>query len=164
MVWNLSLRFPIIFFPLIIYVFTLGCARFPRLHVSLLWLRQVGADLWLRCAGFSVQGLLWLCSPGCRLRGLQTLWPAGSRAQAQRLWYTGFVALQHMEYSWTRDGTCVIGRFLNTRWTIKAIFWKGVTKVICTDAFFLLNILFKHKDLFKTIPFSPRHKPCILSS
>ena len=163
-VWNLSLRFTIIFFALIIYVFTLGCARSPRPHMSLLWLRQMAAALWLRCEGFSLRGLLWLCSTGSRMHGLQTLRPAGSRAQAQRLWYMGFIALQHMEYSWTRDGTCTIGRFLTTRWTIKAVFLKEVTKVICTHAFFLLNTLSKHKDLFKTIPFSPRHNPCILSS
>ena len=164
MVWNLSLRFPIIFFPLIIYVFTLGSARSPQPHMSLLWLRQGGTALWLRCAGISLQGPLWLHSTDSRLWGLQTLRPAGSGAQVQRLWYTGFVALQHMEYSWTRDGTCVIGRFLTTRWTIKVVFWQEVTKVICTDAFFLLNTLSKHEDLFKTIPFSPRHNPCILPS
>ena len=164
MVWNLSLRFPIIFFPLIIYVFTLGSARSPQPHMSLLWLRQGGTALWLRCAGISLQGPLWLHSTDSRLWGLQTLRPAGSGAQVQRLWYTGFIALQHMEHSWTRDGTCVIGRFLTTRWTIKEVFLKEVTKVICTDAFFLLNTLSKHEDLFKTIPFSPRHNPCILPS
>ena len=164
MVWNLSLRFPIIFFPLNIYVFTLGCARSLRPHMSLLWLRQGGTALWLRCAGISLQGPLWLHSTDSRLWGLQTLRPAGSGAQVQRLWYTGFIALQHMKHSWTRDGTCVIGRFLTTRWTIKEVFLKEVTKVICTDAFFLLNTLSKHEDLFKTIPFSPRHNPCILPS
>ena len=163
-VWNLSLRFTIIFFTLIIYVFILGRARSPRPHMSLLWLRQMGATLWLQCAGFSLRGLLWLCSTGSRMHGLQTLQPAGCSAQVQRLWYMGFIALQHMEYSWTRDRTCVIDRFLTTRWTIKAVFLKEVTKVICTDALFLLNTLSKHEDLFKTIPFSPRHNPCILSS
>ena len=32
----------------------------------------------------------------------------GSRFQAQRLWYTGLVATQHVESSHTRDGTCVL--------------------------------------------------------
>ena len=164
MVWNLSLRFIIIFFTLIIYVFTLVCARSPLPHRSLLWLRQVGAALWLQCVGFSLQGLLWLCSAGSRMRGLQTLRLAGSRAQVQRLWYTGFVVPQHVEYSWTRDGTCVIGRYLTTRWTIKEVFLKKVTRVICTDAFFLNIILSKHEGSFKTIPFSPRHNSCLLSS
>ena len=116
-----------IFLPLIIYVFTLGWARSPRPHMSLLWLWQGDAALWLRGAGFSLWGLLWLqqggaalwlwdagfslwgaslaaargrrslvagCgfsvrgplwlrSTGSKLRGLQMLRPAGSRAQAE---------------------------------------------------------------------------------
>ena len=53
----------------------------------------------LRCAGFSLRWLLLLQS-------------TGSRVQAQYLWLTGLVALQHVGSSWTRDRTRVpcIGR------------------------------------------------------
>lgn len=65
MVSNLSLRLIIIFFTLIIYVFTLGCARSLLPHMSLLWLRQVGATLVVVCrllivgASLAVQHWLW---------------------------------------------------------------------------------------------------------
>ena len=33
-------------------------------------------------------------STGTTVRGLRQLWPPGSRAQAQQLWFTGLVALR----------------------------------------------------------------------
>ena len=46
--------------------------------------------------------------------GLQQLWLAGSRAQAQQLWHTGLVAPWHVGSSWNRDRTHVpcIGRWI----------------------------------------------------
>ena len=163
MVWNLSLRFPIIFFPFIIYVFTLGRPRSPQPHMSLLSLWQVWATLWLqceasRCGGFSGCAALALGCAGFRRCGLQ--------APEHRLRGCGTQASLPCSI-WNIPGPgmeLVIGRFLTTKRTIKEVFWEEVTKVICTDAFFLLNTLSKHEDLFKTIPFSPRHNPCILPS
>ena len=45
---------------------------------------------------------------GLQARGLQQLWLAGSRAQAQQLWRTGLVALRHVGSSRTRARTCVL--------------------------------------------------------
>ena len=66
----------------------------------------------LQCSGFSLRWLLLLGSTGSRARGLQQLWHAGSKAQAQQLWHTGLVAPPHVGSSQTRDRTCVpcIGR------------------------------------------------------
>ena len=46
--------------------------------------------------------------------GLQELWLQGSRAQHQKLWRTGLIALQHVGSSQIRDQTHVscIGRLL----------------------------------------------------
>ena len=73
----------------------------------------------LQRTGFALQWLLLLQSTGYRCTGLnscgtrtQQLWHTGSRTQAQSLWRTGLVALQHAGSSWTRDQTRVprIGR------------------------------------------------------
>ena len=49
---------------------------------------------------------------GFQVRRPQRLWLAGSRAQAQQLWHTGLVALQHVGSFRTTAQTCVpcIGR------------------------------------------------------
>ena len=51
---------------------------------------------------------------GLQVRGLQQLWLAGSRVQAQQLWRMGLVALRHVGSSWTRARTHVpyIGRWI----------------------------------------------------
>ena len=64
------------------------------------------SSLW--CAGFSLRWFLLLRSMGSS--------HAGSRAQAQQLWRTGFVALRHVGSSWTRARSrvsCIGGRILN---------------------------------------------------
>ena len=61
----------------------------------------------LRCAGFSLRCLLLLQEHGLQAHGLQQLWLAGSRAQAQQLWCMGSAALQHVGSSRTRARTCV---------------------------------------------------------
>ena len=81
------------------------------------------------CAGFSlaaasvdyslvgVRGLLLVRSTGSRAHGCQRLWFPGSRAQAQQLRCTGFIAPWHLGPSWTRDWTCVsciAGGFFST--------------------------------------------------
>ena len=53
---------------------------------------------------------------GLQAHGLQQLWLAGSRAQAQQLWRTGLVAPRHVGSSWTRARTrvpCIGRRILN---------------------------------------------------
>ena len=77
----------------------------------------------LRCADFSLRWLLLLQSMGSRRVGFsscgtrdQQLWLTGSRAQAQQLWHTGFVAPRHVGSSWTRARTrvpCIGRRILN---------------------------------------------------
>ena len=77
----------------------------------------------LRCVGFSLRWLPQLQSMGSRCTGFsscgtwaQQLWLAGSRAQAQQLWCTGLVTLQHVGSSRTRARTrvpCIGRRILN---------------------------------------------------
>ena len=77
----------------------------------------------LRCAGFSLRWLLLLRSTGSRRAGFsscgtwaQQLWLEGSRAKAQQLWRTGFIAPQHVGSSRARARTrvpCVGRRILN---------------------------------------------------
>ena len=55
-------------------------------------LRHVGLSLWW----------LLVVEHGLQARGLQQLWLAGSKAQAQQLWCTGLVALWHVGSSQTR--------------------------------------------------------------
>ena len=64
--------------------------------------------------GYSLRRHLLLQSTGCRARGLQQSQLPGSRAQAQQLWYVGFVALQHMGSSCIRDRRHIscIGRWI----------------------------------------------------
>ena len=56
-----------------------------------LWLQGAGAALQLRSAGFSLQRLLSLQSPGSRACGLLCLWG------------TGLDAPRHVEPSWIGD-------------------------------------------------------------
>ena len=49
----------------------------------------------LQCAGFSLWWPL-VAEHGLQACRLQQLWLAGSRAQAQQLWHTGFVAPRHV--------------------------------------------------------------------
>ena len=78
-------------------------------------LRFAGFSLWwFSCCGAQALGA-W-ASVVCGVRP-QQLWLAGSRAQAQQLWHTGFIALRHVGSSRTRDRTCVpalAGGFLTT--------------------------------------------------
>ena len=57
-------------------------------------------------------------STGSRAQRLQQLQPAGSGAQAQQLWCTGLVALQHVGSSQTRDRTRIVRWMLN-QWTTR---------------------------------------------
>ena len=69
----------------------------------------------------AVRGLLiavasLVAEHGLQAHGLQQLWLAGSRAQAQQWWPTGLVAPQHVGLSQNRARTCVPcigGRILN---------------------------------------------------
>ena len=66
-----------------------------------------------RCSGFSCFGAR---APACRLQQLPD-----SRAQAQKLWCTGFVATRPVGSSWTRDGTCItcIGGWILYHWATR---------------------------------------------
>ena len=62
---------------------------------------------------------------GLQARGLQQLWLAGSRAQAQWLWRAGLVAPRHVGSSRTRARTrvsCIGRRILNHCATREALF------------------------------------------
>ena len=61
----------------------------------------------LQCTGFSLLWLLLLQSTASRVHGHQQLWPVGSGAQAQQLWFTGLVAPWHVGSSQIRDQTHV---------------------------------------------------------
>ena len=85
---------------------------------------------WLQCEGFSLWWLLLLWSRGSRHTGFsrcnmqaQQQWFAGSRVQDQQLWYTGLVALRHVESSRPRDRTCVscIGRYILIHCTTREV-------------------------------------------
>ena len=60
---------------------------------------------------------------GLQARGLQQLWHAGSRAQAQQLWRTGLVAPRHVGSSQTRARTRVpcIGRHILNQCTTREV-------------------------------------------
>ena len=64
---------------------------------------QAGAILQMLCTGFSLWWFLLLLSTGSRASSLQQLRLLGSRAQAQQLWGTGLVALQHVGSSQVED-------------------------------------------------------------
>ena len=70
---------------------------------------RAGAALQLCCAGFSLRWLLLLQSTGPRAHGF-------SRCSA-------WVALQHVESSWTRDRTHVLctGRQILNHWTTREV-------------------------------------------
>ena len=55
------------------------------------------------------------------VHGLLSLWSSDSRAQPQKLWHTGIVALRHVESSQSRDRTCVphIDRQILGHWTTR---------------------------------------------
>ena len=108
------------FFPfLFIFLAMLG----PRCYAGFLLVAASGGYSSLWCIGFSLRWLLLFQSMGSRHEGFsscgtwaQQLWLAGSRAQAQQLWHTGLVALQHVGSSPTRARTrvpCIGRRILN---------------------------------------------------
>ena len=66
------------------YYYYFGCAGSFAARVGFLWLQQVGATLWLRCSGFSLQQLLLLLGTGWRVLRLQELWHMG--LAAPQLW------------------------------------------------------------------------------
>ena len=74
-----------------------------------------GYSLVVAGLGFSVWWFLLLWSTGSRGHGL-LLWLAGSRVWDHGLWYTGLVALWHVESSCSRAQTHVlcIGGFLHS--------------------------------------------------
>ena len=97
--------FPVLFF----YFFKIYLFIYFWLHWVFVAVRRLslvaasGGYSLLWCAGFSLQRLLLLQSPG-------------SRAQSQQLWRTGLVAPQPVGSSWTRDRTrvpCIGRRILN---------------------------------------------------
>ena len=106
-------------FCLFIYLFMVALAFVAVRGLSLV--AASGGYSSLQCAGFSSRWHLLLRSMGSRHAGFsscgmqaQQLWLMVSRAQAQQLWRTGLVALQHAVSSQTRAQTCVpcIGRWI----------------------------------------------------
>ena len=83
-----------------------GCIGSLLLHAGFLQLRRAGATL-RHGAQASHRGGFSCCGAPALGSGLQQLWLAGSRAQAQQLLHTGLVAPQHVVSSRTRARTCV---------------------------------------------------------
>ena len=77
---------------------------------------------------------------GLQAHGLQQLWLAGARAQAQQLWRTGLVALQLVGSSQTRNRTHVpcIGRQILKHCTTREV----------PDLFFFFNDFLKLKYIW----------------
>ena len=92
------------------YLFILGYTESSLLHTAFLQSQQVGATL---CC----------CAQATHCRRLLLLQGTDSRAWALQLWCTGFVALQHVGSSQTRDRTQVpcIGRWILNHWTPKVL-------------------------------------------
>ena len=98
------------FFKKIIHLFNFG------LHWVFLAVR--GLSLFAARRGYSQ-----LQSLGFSLCWL-LLWSSGSRAHGyQHLWYTGFVALRHVDSSQTRDRTRIpfIGRWILNHWATREV-------------------------------------------
>ena len=82
----------------------------------------------LRCCALAFsscgkRGLLLVAIYGLLLAVLLLLRSMDSRAQAQSLWHTGFIAPRHVGSSHTRDRTCVlsISRQSLNHWTTREI-------------------------------------------
>ena len=88
-------------------LFSYSCLELREILFIQFWLRWVFVAVWallqLRCAGFSLQWLLFLRSTGCKASRLQWLWLLRSTAQAQQLWHTGLAAPWRVGSSQTRD-------------------------------------------------------------
>ena len=83
-----------------LFIYFWLCWVFVAAHGLSLVVASGGYSL-LPCAGFSLQWLLLLRSTGSRHVGFSSC-----GTQAQYLWCTGLVALQHVGSSRTRDRTC----------------------------------------------------------
>ena len=84
------------------------------------------------CVGFSLRWLLLLWSMGSRCTGFSCCC-----GQAQQLWHTGLVALQHVGSSWTRARThvpCIGRRILNHCAT-------GETPLFFTNDYFISSFV-----------------------
>ena len=68
----------------------------------------MGVTLWLQSTGFSLPCFPCWQSLGSRAGGLQYLQPLGSTAQAQWLWCTSLVALQHVGSPDQRSILCLL--------------------------------------------------------
>ena len=135
------------FFSLNLFIyFWLRCVFVAACGLSLV--AASGGCSLLQCAGFSLRWLLLLRSTGSRHAGFsscgmwaQQLWLAGSRAQAQQLWHTGFAVPRHVGSSRTRDRTrvpCIGRQILNHCATREAA-------VIC---FLFLEVLLRLSSSF----------------
>ena len=78
---------------------------------------ESGAYSLLQCMGFSLRWLL-LWNTESRHTGC-----SGCSTQAQQLWYTGLVALRHVESTWTTDRTRVpcTGRWIPIHCTTREV-------------------------------------------
>ena len=82
----------------------------------LIWRKFKDIMFFVSC--FGCAGSLLLCKVFLLLQSTH------SRAlRLQYLWHTSFVALWHVESSWTRDQTCVpcIGRWILSHWSIREV-------------------------------------------
>ena len=78
-----------------LFLFIFGCIGSSLLCAGFLQLRRAGATLHCGARALGTRASV------VAARGLQQLWLAGSRAQAQQLWHTGLVAPRHVGSSRT---------------------------------------------------------------
>ena len=102
---RLHCRYPkILYVYIYIYLFIYDCA----VSSLLLELFSSCSTQAFRCGGSCVEHRLegaWALADAAH--ELVSCWSPGSKAQAQQLWCTGFVAPRHVGSSWTRDRTHV---------------------------------------------------------
>ena len=121
---------------LFIYLFILDCVGSSLLHAGFLQLRRAGATLCCSARASHCGGISCCRAQALGARasvvvacGLQQLWLVGSRMQAQQLWHTGSVSLQHVGQSQNRAQThvpCIGRQILNhctTREAPKFVFY-----------------------------------------
>ena len=101
---------------LIIYLFIFGCVGSSLLHRAFSSCGEQGLLLVVVCRLLIAVASL-VAEHGLQVHGIQQLWPAGSRVQAQQLWHTGLVVPRHVGSYWTGlepVSPALVGGFLTT--------------------------------------------------
>ena len=141
------------FFFNLFYLFIFGCVRSSLLHAGFLQLAASRGLLFVAVRGLLIPVASLVA--GARALGTRTqkLWLAGSRAQAQQLWCTGFVAPRHVGSFWSRARTrvpCIGRRILNHCATREALACLLSAIWVCL-IFYHWNVNFLRTGIFVVI-------------